>query len=359
MPKCRCPPCTAGLNAQALRVSSALRHASAAGGRTARATQREPGARLDCNLMVRASAPPEALQEDWQRCADAAGMHAELSPLLAGPPPHRRRRSRRRRRPLCFNSPLQQHRQQRELAARVVTCDDAPWLQPGAPDSLQLVGGLDVSFAPAVSSGAGAGAPAAAPTTAPAVEAVAALAVLSWPALQLRHLELLPLGPPALPYLPGFLGFRCGCFERGKRCVVPRCASCPHQSGRQRQPCCQAHHPSIPPCREVPAFQELLRRAAARGVHPQARPGRVSPPAAAPAGACGAAPALAHPSPAHQGCPLPSPPHHSCCWLTAWACCTRAAAAAPATWACSLGCPQARARAPLFLRDGPPPPPAP
>jgi deoxyinosine 3'endonuclease (endonuclease V) len=36
---------------------------------------------------------------------------------------------------------------------------------------------------------------------------VAALAVLSFPALQLQHVELLELSI-AVPYLPSFLGFR-------------------------------------------------------------------------------------------------------------------------------------------------------
>lgn len=38
-------------------------------------------------------------------------------------------------------------------------------------------------------------------------QAMAALVVLSFPELQLRHLELMQL-PLAVKYLPGFLGFR-------------------------------------------------------------------------------------------------------------------------------------------------------
>ncbi len=77
---------------------------------------------------------------------------------------------------------------------------------------LRLVAGLDISFPPEDGGGCGGG-------TAPAVEAqspaapcpIAALAVLDFPALQLQHLELLPLaGQHALqaPYAPGFLAFR-------------------------------------------------------------------------------------------------------------------------------------------------------
>ncbi|KAI8477289.1 MAG: endonuclease V-domain-containing protein [Monoraphidium minutum] len=151
-------------------------------------------------------------------------------------------------------------REQLQLAARVVQ-EDAPGL-----DDLRLVGGLDMSFfaepgaTPSAGTGAGAacrgdaaaglgaphasGAPAGAALLAAAEphaagggggsgggggfgRAVAALAVLALPGLELTHLELLET-PLAVPYLPGLLGFR-----------------------------------------EVPSYLELLERAAAKGVRPQ------------------------------------------------------------------------------------------
>ncbi|KAL4458824.1 hypothetical protein ABPG75_013689 [Micractinium tetrahymenae] len=139
-------------------------------------------------------------------------------------------------------------RQQEALAAQVIHHDDAPWLlQPGGwAAHLRLVGGLDISFFPAHRSAASPavglpkptdsspGAPAAqpgkaeGPSPAAAERAVAALVVLSFPGLVLLHVELLELPALGAPYLPGFLGFR-----------------------------------------EVPAYMELLRRAAEKGVHPQ------------------------------------------------------------------------------------------
>ncbi|KAL4450544.1 hypothetical protein ABPG77_000900 [Micractinium sp. CCAP 211/92] len=138
--------------------------------------------------------------------------------------------------------------EQEVMATQVVRRDDGSWLrQPGGwAAHLTLVGGLDISFFPASSptasppaelpSAAGCPIPAAAmqqsegeapPPSAPE-RAVAALAVLSFPGLEVQHVELLELPALGAPYLPGFLGFR-----------------------------------------EVPAYLELLRRAAAKGVHPQ------------------------------------------------------------------------------------------
>lgn len=151
-------------------------------------------------------------------------------------------------------------REQRELAVRVSQQDDADWLAQGTDQDmlagLRLVGGLDISFFPPTadiqpgsSSGGGRGgadavdasaSPVAQPPsgarassaagilaagdseagTAAAVpasgleaaaaagdRAVAALAVLSFPPLQLLHLEMLEL-TLSVPYLPGLLGFR-------------------------------------------------------------------------------------------------------------------------------------------------------
>lgn len=110
-------------------------------------------------------------------------------------------------------------RQQEAMAARVVRRDGAPWLlQPGGwPAHLSLVAGLDISFFPApgpAASPAGAQptsaagpAPAApagqcgeegeAPPPAAAERAIAALAVLSFPELEVRHMQLSSPGPEA------------------------------------------------------------------------------------------------------------------------------------------------------------------
>ena len=97
-------------------------------------------------------------------------------------------------------------RQQRELAGRVVTRDDADWMAAVGSwrAGLRLVAGLDISFPPHDGRGAGGSA-------AHAACPIAALAALDFPALRVRHLELLPLvGEHALqaPYAPGFLAFR-------------------------------------------------------------------------------------------------------------------------------------------------------
>lgn len=138
-----------------------------------------------------------------------------------------------RLRPACRRCPC---RQQRELAGRVIVKDDAEWMAGtgGWQAGLRLVAGLDISFPPdnGCSGTGGSTPPAWAQQSAAEMERpdnsdsyaadsadpsegaacpVAALAVLDFPALQLRHLELLPLaGEHALraPYQPGFLAFR-------------------------------------------------------------------------------------------------------------------------------------------------------
>ncbi|KAI3424331.1 hypothetical protein D9Q98_009884 [Chlorella vulgaris] len=150
-------------------------------------------------------------------------------------------------------------REQAALRSRVIRHNDAEWLA-GGPDcatddpfsQLQLVAGLDISFFPSAANDAAAAStdnascitsdglgasplpgttvaeePTPAAGAAAGDRAVAALAVLSFPDLQLRHLELLEL-QLSVPYLPGLLAYR-----------------------------------------EVPAYLELLQRAAAAGVHPQ------------------------------------------------------------------------------------------
>ncbi|KAL4439705.1 hypothetical protein ABPG75_002706 [Micractinium tetrahymenae] len=88
----------------------------------------------------------------------------------------------------------------------------------GAPDPTELAPG-----APATQQGA------AEPLQPHVAErAAAALALLSFPELEVQHVELFELPELGAPYLPGFLGFR-----------------------------------------EVPAYLELLRRAGQRGMHPQ------------------------------------------------------------------------------------------
>lgn len=115
------------------------------------------------------------------------------------------------------------------MSTQVIRRDDASWLrQPGGwAAHLALVGGLDISFFPA--SGPTASRPAELPSAAgctlhaaaekqgvgdapppsPPERAVAALAVLSLPGLEVQHVELLELPALGAPYLPGFLGFRC------------------------------------------------------------------------------------------------------------------------------------------------------
>lgn len=122
-----------------------------------------------------------------------AGMAAECTwQLCWQPPPHPQ-----------TNHPYP-YRQQRLMAARVIATDVATWLlQPGGWRShLTLVGGLDMSFLARDGAGGAAG------TQHPPAAAVAALAVLSFPGLQLLHTELLRLDKLPAPYLPGFLGFR-------------------------------------------------------------------------------------------------------------------------------------------------------
>lgn len=211
------------------------------------------------------------------------------------------------------------------MAAQVVCHDDAPWLrQPGGwVAHLHTVGGLDISFAPACG-------PAAPPTTAPpsaadpgpaaaaeaegappaaAQRAVAALAVLSFPALEQLHVEVLELPTLGAPYMPGFLGFRCaqgatqgrrrevgrGAGLRGRseakgrgrvRADTAHCCSCWGQRAAGSRQAAQRgkagprpplpallrapSHPGLPRS-EVPAYLELLRRAAGKGVTPQVR----------------------------------------------------------------------------------------
>jgi deoxyinosine 3'endonuclease (endonuclease V) len=88
----------------------------------------------------------------------------------------------------------------------VIAHDDAEWLQRDWESELKLVAGLDISFPTdggSSSSGGGAGAGQGSSTT----RAVAALAALSYPELELRHSELLEVDVE-VPYVPGFLGFR-------------------------------------------------------------------------------------------------------------------------------------------------------
>ena len=128
-------------------------------------------------------------------------------------------------------SPPLIRRQQRELARRVVAADDAGF----DIDKLRLVGGLDCSFFPenggddggGGSSSSSAGAGESGGDSKKGERMVAALAALSFPALEAVHVEAVEARAPA-PYAPGLLGFR-----------------------------------------EVPAYLELLRRAAAAGVEPQ------------------------------------------------------------------------------------------
>jgi len=194
--------------------------------------------------------------------AAARAAHAKTeSHRQLGPPP---RRSDATADPPPLSPPLPS-RQQLELAKRVITQDDSEWLQAGWESSLHTVAGLDVSFVAAGGSSSAAEEPSsreqqqqhsppqpsaaalqpphstaaqASPliaahrqpaTTATITKqrAVAALAALSFPQLEVQHVELVDV-EVEVPYAPGFLGFR-----------------------------------------EVPAFQELLRRCGAAGVHPQ------------------------------------------------------------------------------------------
>jgi deoxyinosine 3'endonuclease (endonuclease V) len=122
-------------------------------------------------------------------------------------------------------------REQLELARRVVRADDNDWM---TAEGLQLVGGLDISFHPSDAEDQSTASatlshrpPASAPDAVPvqgdasasavqsdacydsesAGRAVAALAVMSFPELELTHLELLDVDLN-VPYLSGLLGFR-------------------------------------------------------------------------------------------------------------------------------------------------------
>lgn len=159
------------------------------------------------------------------RLSTAAAAHATPLPNAAL---RRTRHARRRTRP-------RPHRQQRALAARVIADDDAEWLPAGREGKLQelrLIAGLDISFAggggaaetegcetegaAAASNAAEAGGSGAdtglgssggrAPGTGGG-RAVAALAALNFPGLELVHLELMECDLDT-PYVPGFLGFR-------------------------------------------------------------------------------------------------------------------------------------------------------
>lgn len=146
--------------------------------------------------------------------------------------PHRRRR-----------------REQAALRSRVIQHNDAEWLGGGSDcatddpfSQLQLVAGLDISFFPSAANDAAAAStdnascitsdglgasplpgtkvaeePTPAAGAAAGDRAVAALAVLSFPDLQLRHLELLEL-QLSVPYLPGLLAYRQGSDEPALHC---------------------------------------------------------------------------------------------------------------------------------------------
>jgi deoxyinosine 3'endonuclease (endonuclease V) len=73
-----------------------------------------------------------------------------------------------------------------------------------AGSRLQLVAGLDISFFPPADKD---GRSSPMPTSPARERAVAALAVLSFPDLQLTHLEVMELRL-GVPYLSGLLGFR-------------------------------------------------------------------------------------------------------------------------------------------------------
>ena len=122
------------------------------------------------------------------------GRHSPRLPATRHPPPTRQ----------CLRC-----RRQLELAARVVWHDDAPWMQDGGADArLTLAGGLDISCCsppPAVDANSGAGSSSS--DGGSTQHAVAVLAVLSFPALVLVHLEMSHVSL-TVPYASGYLAFR-------------------------------------------------------------------------------------------------------------------------------------------------------
>jgi hypothetical protein len=321
----------------------------------------------------------------------------------------------------------------------VVAQDDAAWLlHPGGCQAgLALAAGLDISFfLPAAAAtadagggqdngGSSGGEAQSAQSTAPAGKvacgagdahpqhqqqqeqrggtaerAVAALAVLTFPALQLRHLEVAEVALGA-PYLPSFLGFRWVLggqgeslllagrvavwqWEGGVRAwaraarvsVQERRAGSSNRNGSHlnRFPPAAPHMCSLPAClRQLDACCVPQGGARLSGAAPPGRRCRHLPtgrlagggglpalPAArrrclaaehlkasgctrVPTGGASLSeaspPAVASPT-AAAATALPLPAWCSRCWSTALARCTPAAAAAPATWARSAACPQ-------------------
>jgi hypothetical protein len=180
-------------------------------------------------------------------------------PLRLGPTPQRARPT----------SPAWAPRRlQVELARQVVSRDAAEWLAPGG-EPLSLVAGLDISFFPAAADAPpAAGPPAAQPPPATGHQggrAVATLAVLSFPGLELRHSELLE-ARMGVPYVPGLLGFRWAFWGRASwHGAATGCRRAQHAAlaalGNARQSACPlAPATRLPFSRAAPPHQGRFRR---------------------------------------------------------------------------------------------------